>query len=445
MTKARTDSLYVMVLGSAIFVLLGLILVRVQPEPVPDFKTAYYRGVCLLQQCDPYSGRDIEKIYTEHGEAPFPTDRVRLVETRNIYLPTELPFLVPIALLPFGVAQMLWLCAIAGSFIFSSFLIWKSTAGLAPLISSCLLAFCLANSGSLLAFGNPAGFVVPLTIVAVWCIVHDKFVYAGIGCLAFSLVFKPHDSAWFWLFFLLAGGTFRRRALQTVVPVAAVCLLSVFWVGRLSPHWAQELSENVHILSLPGAVSDPSRVHGTEMLTNLQSITSFFWDDPRIYDLASYLICAPLLITWAVVTWRSRLSRRNAWFGLACIAAFTVLPVYHRQYDAKLIILAIPALAILWAKHDKMRWIGLVVTASAFILNGDLPWVTFFAIVNKLSGASNPSYGHLLTAVWNFPVPLSLLIMGAFYLWIYMRNMPDVPAELPIQRIYEVQTERTSA
>jgi hypothetical protein len=445
MTKAPTDSLYLMILGSAFFLLLGLVLARIQPEPVPDFRTAYYRGVCLLQRCDPYSGTDIEKIYAEHGEPPFPTDRVRLVETRNIYLPTELPFLVPVALLPFGVAQTLWLCVIAGTFIFSSFLMWRTGAGLAPLVSSCLLAFCLANSGTLLAFGNPAGFVVPLTIVAVWCFVHEKFVYAGITCLAFSLVFKPHDAALFWLFFLLAGGTFRRRALQTVVPVAAVCLLSVLWISHLSPHWAQELSENVRILSLPGAVSDPSRVHGTEMLTNLQSITSFFWDDPHTYDLASYIICAPFLIRWAVVTWRSRPSQQNAWFGLASIAAFTVLPVYHRQYDAKLIILTIPALAILWATHEKLRWVGLVVTASAFILNGDLPWVAFLAIVNKLNILSDPSYGRFLTAAWNFPVPMSLLIMGGFYLWIYMRHMSDVPAEQQIQGIKEFLTERTSA
>ncbi len=433
MTKARTDSLYLMVLGSAIFLLFGLVLIRTQREPVQDFRTAYYRGTCLLQRCDPYSGTDIEKIYAKYRETPFASDRVRLVVTRNIYLPTELPFLVPIALLPFETAQALWLFVIAGSFIFSSFLMWRTGADLAPFASSCLLAFCLANSGSLLYFGNPAGFVVPLTVIAVWCFAQEKFVYAGIACLAFSLVFKPHDSALLWLFFLLAGGTFRRRALQTLVPVAAVCLVSIVWINRLSPHWAQELSENVRILSMPGAVSDPSRVHGTEMLTNLQTITSFFWNNPRTYDLASYLICAPFLIIWAVTTLRSRPSRENAWFGLASIAAFTLLSVYHRQYDAKLIMLAVPALAILWARRDRFRWVGLAVTTVAFVLNGDIPWVIFLVLVKKLQLTTDASYGRLLTAVWDFPVPLSLLAMGIFYLWVYVQSSrhPAEPAQSP--------------
>jgi hypothetical protein len=422
MTKARTDSKYLMFQGSAGFLLLGLLLIGTQYAPVADFRVAYYQGACVRDGCDPYSRTDMEKIYAKYGQAPFASDRIRLEATRNIYLPSELPFLVPIALLPFGVAQALWLFVIAGSFIFSSFLVWRLGAENAPLVSSCLLAFSLANSGSVLYFGNAAGFVVPFIVVAAWCFVYEKFVYAGIACLAFSLVFKPHDAAFFWLFFLLAGGTFRRRALQTIVPVSAVCLLSVFWIQNLSPHWARELSENIHIKSMPGGVNDPGHVHGTEMLTNLQSITSFFWNDPHTFDLASYLICAPLIITWAVVTWRSRPSQENAWFGLASIAAFTVLPVYHRQYDAKLIMLVVPALSILWARRDKLRCIGIFLTTAAFVLNGDLPWVIFLALLKKLHLFADASYGRLLTAVCDFPVPLSLLAVGIFYLWVYVQS-----------------------
>jgi hypothetical protein len=165
-------------------------------------------------------------------------------------------------------------------------------------------------------------------------------------------------------------------------------------------------------------MNDPSAGHGALVLTNLQTVTSFFWPDPHTYDLASYLICAPFVLVWGFITLRSRPSSTTAWLGLASIAAFSMLPVYHRQYDAKLILLAVPACAQLWARRGATGWIALLVTTAAFVLNGDLPWVAFLAFVHHMQWS--PA-GRVLTAVWDFPVPLSLLAMGVFYLWIYAR------------------------
>ena len=36
-------------------------------------------------------------------------------------------------------------------------------------------------------------------------------------CLAISLMLKPHDAGLVWLYFLLAGGIYRKRALQALV------------------------------------------------------------------------------------------------------------------------------------------------------------------------------------------------------------------------------------
>jgi hypothetical protein len=99
-----------------------------------------------------------------------------------------------------------------------------------------------------------------------------------------------------------------------------------------------------------------------------------------------------------------------------------MLPVYHRQYDAKLIILTIPAFALLWASGGRYAWMALLVNGIGFLLNGDLPWVIFLSIVNKVHPASAGPYSRALTALWDFPVPLSLLVMGVFYLWAYWRH-----------------------
>jgi hypothetical protein len=419
MTTARTDSLFLMILGTVAFFLFGLVLASRDRIPLLDFRTAYYSGKCLLQGNDPYNVRNVEQLYMRRAEHSRVSDRDLPVITHDPYLPPAFALTVPLASLPFNVAQALWFLLIAGSFILAAFLMWQIARDQAPMLAACMLSFCLANSGSLIFFGNPAGFVVPLCVLAAWCFVTEQWIPVGILSLATGLAFKPHDTAFIWVYFLLAGGLFRRRALQTLVLLAAFSIPAILWTAHLSPHFLQEISANLQVFTVKGGMNDPSASHGTEMLTNLQTITSFFWDSPRAYDLASFLICSPLLIIWAVVTLRAPRSRENAWFGLASIAAFSLLPVYHRQYDAKMIMLAVPALAILWARRDNLRWIGIALTTTAFVLNGDIPWVIFLVLLQKLHLSTNASYGRLLIAVSDFPVPLSLLAVGVFYLWVY--------------------------
>ena len=419
---ARRDGLYLMLLGTAAFLLLGIVLMNFNRVPLLDFRTAYYSGECLLQQCDPYSEADIARLYAQRVERWPVSERNALVITRNIYPPSAFAFTVPLALLPFDPAQVLWCLLIAGSFVVAAFLMDSVAAAHAPLVAGSLLGFCLANSGSVLYFGNPAGFVVPLCVIAAWCFVRERFAYAGIACLAASLAFKPHDSGFVWRFFLLAGGVYRRRALQTLAVFAAFSIPAALWVTHISPHWPHAIASTLQLFNGRGGMNDPSAGHGALVLTNLQTITSFFWSDPHAYDLASYLICAPLFLFWGFVTLRSRPTSSTVWLALASIAAFSMLPVYHRQYDAKLILLAVPACAQLWARRGAIGWIALLVTTAAFVLNGDLPWVAVLAFVNHMNWSTAGPSGRLLTAVWDFPVPLSLLAMGVFYLWVYARQ-----------------------
>ena len=421
-TAARKDGLYLMLLGTACFLLLGIVLMTFNRVPLLDFRTAYYSGECLLQHCDPYSEADIARLYAQRVERWPVSERNLPVITRNIYPPSAFAFTISLALLPFELAQVLWCLLIACSFILAAFLMASIAAHDAPVVAGSLLGFCLANSGSVLYFGNPAGFVVPLCVIAAWCFLRERFVFAGVLCLAASLAFKPHDTGFIWLFFLLAGGIYRRRALQTLVLFASFSLPIALWVTYISPHWPRAIASTLQVFNGRGGMNDPSAGHGALVLTNLQTITSFFWPDPQVYDLASYLICIPFLIVWALITLRSRPSPSTTWFALASIAAFSMLPVYHRQYDAKLILLAVPACALLWAGRGALGWIALLVTTAAFVLNGDLPWVAFLAFVNHMHWSTAGPNGRFLTAAWDFPVPLSLLIMGVFYLWVYARQ-----------------------
>ncbi|MFZ1014257.1 MAG: hypothetical protein WAN28_13015 [Terracidiphilus sp.] len=386
-----------------------------------DFRTAYYGGKCFLGSCDPYNVADTESLLAREIPPTAVPDPNRIVATKNIYLPSALPWTTLFALFQIRSSLVIWLILIAGSFVLASLMVWRATLPHAPMLVAMLLVFCLANSVSLLNSANPAGFVVPFCILATLSFLHDRFVRVGMVCFAVSLAFKPHDGGLIWLYFLLAGGLYRKRALQTLAVVAAFSVPAVLWVSHISPHWLQELSTNLAAFSGPGHMNDPRGEHGALMMTNLQTVTSFFWTDPRAYNFAAYLVCAPLLVAWGWITLRSRPTLSSAWFALAAISAFAVLPVYHRQYDAKLILLALPAFAILWSRRDRLAWIAFAVTATAFFFDGDFPWVVFLEFTRRLHLYPNGPYSAGMKALSDFPVPLSLLLMGTFYLCIYAK------------------------
>lgn len=209
--------------------------------------------------------------------------------------------------------------------------------------------------------------------------------------------------------------------------------LASFLVGQgrdAAPGWAQEWQSNLAALSVRGGISDPGPTslggHGLANVISLQSMVSVFRDDPRVYNSVSYLVCAPLLIAWAAVTLRSRNTQARTWLALAGVAALTMLPVYHRQYDAKLLLLAIPACAMLWAKGGLAGRLSLFVRVAALVFTGDLTWAVFLALVQRLPLSPAGISGQLLTSLQVFPAPLSLLVLGIFYLVVYARK-PDYP------------------
>jgi hypothetical protein len=439
MTKARLDGLYLLLLGATVFVLLGTTLEHSAPAPMSDFKAVYYGARLLIQHTDPYKYGEILRAYQADG-GTFPSDpdisrSVRRSILVCINLPVTLFLVSPFAMLPLVPAHMLWMTLMFGSIIFAAFLMWNLGANYAPAISGLLIGFMLANSEVLVIIGNSAGIVVSLCVIAVWCFLKPRFVLVGVLCLAISLAAKPHDAGPVWLYFLLAGGVYRKRALQTLLVTLVLALPAVLLVSNVAPQWPQELHSNLLATSARGDLNDPGPTsmgaHTLGMIISLQTVVSVFRDDPRIYNPVTYLICAPPLLLWAFVTLRSRFSPERAWLALAAIAPLAMLPVYHRIYDAKLLMLTVPACAMLWAEGGLIGWLAPLLTAAGFVVTGDLPWVIFLSLIRTLHLPAAGTAGRMVASGLVFPVPLTLLAMGVFYLWVYVRRCSTlaVPAE----------------
>jgi|ERR1035437_941884 hypothetical protein len=429
MTKARRNALAWILLASGISIWLGFPVGKTTNLLV-DFKAVYYGTRCLLEHHNPYNVSELDGVYrAEGGEHSSETATAHQTVTLFVNLPTTFILLAPFAILPWGAAHLLWSIFTAGSLIFAAFLIWDFGADYAPVISIGLISLILANNEILLLTGNTAGIVVSLCVVAVWCFLRERFVSVGVLCLALSLAIKPHDVGLVWLYFLLAGGVYRKRALQTLLVTGILGLSAFLWVSYVAPHWMQDWQTNMSAISAPGGLNEPGPASSAGRtpgrVLDLQAAICVFRNDPRIYNAVSYLVCGALLLVSAVRTLRSHFSQRSAWLALAAVTVLTMLVTYHRSYDAKLLLLAVPACAILWAEGGAIAWLALLVTTAGIVSTADIPLTILVILTKNLQISTTGLSGQIRTLLLIEPVPLILLAMAIFYLWVYVRHDPE--------------------
>jgi hypothetical protein len=424
MTRARLDGLQMMLLGSVFFVAIGAMLEFTNPLAMTDFLQIYASSRCVAHHHDPYKPDELLAFYqADTGGIPTDSSVVSNTYRKIVFiapnLPTTLFLIAPLAVLPWKWAVAVWMAVIAAGFILACFRVWSFGADTSPRIFGVLILLILVNSGLLLMTGNTAGLVVSLTVIAACCFLQNRFVAAGIVCLAIALAMKPHDAGPVWLYFLLAGGAQRKRALQTAATAAAIILPSALWVAHSAPHWAAELQSNLAGglgsggLNNPGPTTQGGR--GIGQIISLQAVLSLIRDDAGFYNPVAYILCGALLLLWCVRTLRVGFSLRGAWIALAAISALTMLPFYHRTYDARLLLLAVPACAMLWEQGRAAGRAALLLTLAAILLTGDIFWIALFQITHY-SGAS--------VAFGMVPAPLILLGLGVFYLWVYLQATP---------------------
>lgn len=420
MTRDRLDGLQIVILGGVLVFLIGAIIARVNPYGMSDFKQFYYASRCLIEHHDPYQESQLWAVYKAEAGA-VPSDDASLKWLHEILLcpnmPTTLLFMAPLALLPWKAAVSVWMVLTAASFLVSGYLVWRVCADAAPKYTAALVFLLFVTSGVGLSIGNTAALVVGLCVIAVWCFVNERFIWAGVLCLAVSLAVKPHDAGIVWLYFLLAGGGSRRRALMTLAVTALIALPAVLWISHQVPHWPQELNANLHAITSRGGQDDPGPqsggAFGVMMTANLQVIVSRIEDDPVFYNPVVYLLCGVPLALWALKTLRMRYSPAQAWYALAAAVPFAMLAVYHRFYDCRLLLVAVPACVDLWRKHSPLRWYAFAVTLAAIMVTGDLPWIVVFHFTNY----SRPSLGAGIMFA-----PIVIAVLGVFYLWVYLKR-----------------------
>ncbi len=430
MTKARIAILILLSVCSAISAMWGFAIERSARGIIVDFKIDYYGARCLVQSRDPYNKDQVKSVYLADTARHSSTElnEIPRVVTQQVYFPTAYFCVAPFAFLQSSLAYLLWSAFTVGTITIAAFLVWTLAQEYAPNAAFYLVALVLVNCGIVFAGGNPAGLAIGLCLVAVWCFVKEKYAYVGVFCLALSLQLKPHDTGLVWLYFLLAGGAHRKRALQTLALAVALALPALLWIFHVSPHWMQELSANLAITLSPGEINDPvtSSISksGAGTIIDLQTLISVFCNDPRLYNIPRL---HDLRISSA---WLDDCYRTVSPFvierllALAIIAPLSMLPVYHRPHDAILLILTIPACTMLLAEGRWLGRIGLLLNSLAVLITSAIPLGMLSILTRDLHAPAVSPPVKALVILFARPIPIILLALVSFYLWVFVRRFP---------------------
>src|ERR1700722_12302618 len=198
MKTSRRTALFFILCSCGISVFWGSIIAHGSPVGLTDFKAGFYGSRCLIARGVPYRSPDIPAAYLGDGQQiptePMMGDLFRRAFLVCVNLPTAMFLIIPFACMPFFPAYLLWALAMTVGLTLSSFLIWDlATAKSSPIA---LLLVCVLCANCVIPFtnGNTASIVISLCVIAVWCFLQNRFVPAGLVCLALGLAIKPHDA-----------------------------------------------------------------------------------------------------------------------------------------------------------------------------------------------------------------------------------------------------------
>jgi hypothetical protein len=168
-----------------------------------------------------------------------------------------------------------------------------------------------------------------------------------------SLAVKPQLGGLIVLYFL--GQKIYRRYAAFALAGALALLLSAGLTLRMHPHsanWTSTLQANLSSTLSPGGSADPRPANQVAIGDmNLQSLTSIFFADAGTFNHVAYLIFLVLLAALIVVIPWSRASGETHVLALAALSILTLMPVYHRFYDTRLLLLTVPAVILIFEKR----------------------------------------------------------------------------------------------
>ena len=357
----RTSALLIalLVLASAEFVVRGPIRF-LQARDFNDFISPYIQTRAWMQGMDPYDPRTLPALWPTGANKPVFITRDlasgTVVLKRGIptaYPPTSFVLLSAVAWLPWRVAHGVWLTISLLAYGATVFAL-ASLAGVRwPEPRSYLffaLALALAPFHTGLAAGSIVIVVVGVSALAVWAAAHHRNKLAGI-LIGVAVALKPQIGLPFLAYYLW------RRRWRIVAPTLALLMvvagIAIVYLRLNHTPWVDSYLYDNKVLFAVGSLGDFTEKNPIRFgLVNLQVLTYVFTLDRAMAGVLALVIAGVLGLLW--LWFLRRGGEHNELLELSGLLVLSLLPVYHRLYDASLLIFPLAWSFAAWSTRGRV-------------------------------------------------------------------------------------------
>ncbi len=419
--RQHRHALGITIAVAAVALATGVFVVRtaMQPHYKPcDFAAYYVASRAWLMGENPYDRAMALELWVAAGGDPkiMPQEvgEVGLDWLPVLQLPPTFPALWPLALLSARLAVSAWYILCFG-------LLLAQTAALASMMGSSLMrprGLLLLAATLLLApvhenFGwaQPSAPAISLIVLGVWAAARRSDITGGV-LLALATALKPQLGGFFFLYYL-----FVTRARFAIAFVAVMMLLGGVALSIMALHgtpWLSGWLENLRLAESPGGFNSTSSENADRSyLLNLQVILNGLLHSRWIVNAAAAVITVALAI---VFVWkRERMRRRDELLCASAVAILALLPVYHRFYDAAILVLPL-AWSIAHLRGQALQAWGVLLFVGTFAVP--------YAAIRRVAELFGEDFPSMSGAVWDLliePVRVWILLGGFACLMLAMR------------------------
>lgn len=310
------------------------------PGGSSDFSLLWQSTRAWVEGKNPYSTVSTLEVWNAHsGTAPGTEAPSERIDALLVYPPTTYAALAPWTLTDWATSHRVWM-VVNTVLLIASITLLLGLAGLRPSSASWWFA---AAAALMLAPGHTAISVGQVAIPVLFLLTLAQVLrarssppgYAGI-LLGLACCLKPQIGLLF-----LAYEFGRRRwstAIVGLITLAIVTAIGMWWLQRSGidwiPKWKSNIDELANSNNANPSQANPLRYH----LINLHYFLHGFIADLATVKYVVYGVCGTLCLTYFFVD-RVRPEDRSELVSLSFVAAISMLVVYHRMYDAVVLML----------------------------------------------------------------------------------------------------------
>ena len=338
-----------------------------------EFASLYTTTQTWLQGDNPYDSTALYETWRQSGDDSRPTWGPQSIVWSHP--PSTFIMMLPMTLLPYTVAKLVWVLCNVGFLVAMFFSLlslaefrFRETRTIVLAIGLMLLA--PIHTG--FRVGQMSLFAATLFIVAISLTLKNRWVLGGL-LLGAATCLRPQLSGLFIIYLL-----FRREwttfaiACATVVVIFSAAIIQMQWQGH---NWFDDYQNNIIALYTHGGGNDPTAAnHLRWQLINLQyPLYTVIHQESVVNWIVVLLVISGVIVILASVGLRVRgqapylpasvkpYPPPPTYSELLVISAYamlTLMAVYHRLYDAVLLVLPMAwAIRVISESRKHIAWI----------------------------------------------------------------------------------------